>query len=529
MVDLLGTSIYPPHFLQRLHAFVSKALSGNAVHVTTIGGSVTAGLCGHGDGRSWPDYLFDYLEELFPGQVSSTNGAVPGSLSSYMAACVNVHVPLVTDLVLVEYSVNDMQKTHPLFMNEYRRAFERLLRKLLEYPNSPAVVLVHSYDWNGAPRGHFWSNLEREYVEFATFYDLPSLSLKAATFRQMVAGEAGYSVTPRSDDPDGLAGESFFADKIHPDTLTGARALGELAMHLVLKAKWEAEAAAAGREPAPRPGGSLGLGEGGGDAEQGAVVDRVLLPPPMIDGNHAAPNDRCFVGVPFQAAVRWHEGFEWENDSKTKTKKWGYIGTKPGSTLAFTFSSMASSRPVALVANMLGDGSDGPVVKVSGTTLKGKWNSKRTVEKEGEEEGDGVSTDGDEVLVQIVHLKSYEGMGSATVRCASGCTCKPSFVEGHQPTVGNSQLYLHDMYVTQAEACIVELVVNKAGEAGVATKVKVSGLIVCEEAGEQESAAKNAHHIDKTNDNAMRGGGVADVRGSKANKARATAAVRDLL
>jgi hypothetical protein len=31
--------------------------------------------------------------------------------------------------------------------SDWRRSFERLLRKLLQYPNNPAVVLLHSFRW----------------------------------------------------------------------------------------------------------------------------------------------------------------------------------------------------------------------------------------------------------------------------------------------------------------------------------------------------------------------------------------------
>lgn len=35
------------------------------------------------------------------------NGAVPGTLSSYMSVCHNVHVPKDADIIFVEYSIND--------------------------------------------------------------------------------------------------------------------------------------------------------------------------------------------------------------------------------------------------------------------------------------------------------------------------------------------------------------------------------------------------------------------------------------
>ena len=58
----------------RLKAVIAKLQTGQTVRVVTIGGSVTAGLHGVGDGHSWPDYLFNYLNDTWPGQVLGTNG-----------------------------------------------------------------------------------------------------------------------------------------------------------------------------------------------------------------------------------------------------------------------------------------------------------------------------------------------------------------------------------------------------------------------------------------------------------------------
>ena len=53
------------------------------------------------------------------------------------------------DVVVVDFAVNDRYPVFgPPFLNEPRRAFERLVRKLLSYPNRPAVVLLHAYAWN---------------------------------------------------------------------------------------------------------------------------------------------------------------------------------------------------------------------------------------------------------------------------------------------------------------------------------------------------------------------------------------------
>ncbi len=47
--------------------------------------------------------------------------------------------------MLVEYAVNDRYAPSKDWQDEERRAFERLVRKLLRLPRSPAVVLVNMF------------------------------------------------------------------------------------------------------------------------------------------------------------------------------------------------------------------------------------------------------------------------------------------------------------------------------------------------------------------------------------------------
>ncbi len=49
------------------------------------------------------------------------------------------------DLFLLEFAVNDDYRPTTDWEDENRRAFERLLRKLLQLPRRPAVALVHMY------------------------------------------------------------------------------------------------------------------------------------------------------------------------------------------------------------------------------------------------------------------------------------------------------------------------------------------------------------------------------------------------
>jgi hypothetical protein len=125
------------------------------------------------------------------GNVSIYNGAVAGTLSTFMSACVRNHLPEDVDLVLVEYAVNDLPGH--LLDSDQRMGFERLLRKVLNYPKRPAVVLVNTYQWFNV-KGSYWGNVEADFSEYASYYGLPTVSLKAAAHELMDTGADGFWV-----------------------------------------------------------------------------------------------------------------------------------------------------------------------------------------------------------------------------------------------------------------------------------------------------------------------------------------------
>lgn len=88
-----------------------------------LGGSISAGI-GAEDAPAWVDRLEQYLKDSYHKlagvNVTVNNGAVPGTTSAYMAACVNLHVPADTDIVVIEYSVNDEWVAEPPMDNAIR-------------------------------------------------------------------------------------------------------------------------------------------------------------------------------------------------------------------------------------------------------------------------------------------------------------------------------------------------------------------------------------------------------------------------
>eukprot|EP00798_Chlamydomonas_sp_ICE-L_P025393 gene25392-11057_t len=154
---------------------------------------------------------------MFGDRVSVHNGAVPGTTSAFMASCLKVHVPASADIVFVEYSINDKQQHElqgvpnlPAMDNHYRRPFERLLRKLLNYPNRPAVILLNAFKYHGDKQGtvtDYYNSAEGDFHEFGLYYGLPEISVKAGSFNPDALGDRMIhwsNPSPPAYNPDAL-------------------------------------------------------------------------------------------------------------------------------------------------------------------------------------------------------------------------------------------------------------------------------------------------------------------------------------
>ncbi len=84
----------------------------------------------------------------YRGRNIFVNGAQGGVGSDYFAGCWKEHVPLDSDLVLVELGINDLRDIRVM------ESYEMLLRSLLEMPSKPAIINIQcvriSIGWRGS-------------------------------------------------------------------------------------------------------------------------------------------------------------------------------------------------------------------------------------------------------------------------------------------------------------------------------------------------------------------------------------------
>ncbi|KAF8523701.1 hypothetical protein BU17DRAFT_43654 [Hysterangium stoloniferum] len=163
----------------RVHKVIRKALAGLPVTISVLGGSVSA--C-HGAGNEpispicYPSLFFQWWNEVFPHPASElTNGAVRRTNSAYFSFCHSHHIPDQTDLVILEFDVEDPNQP------EWLDYFELLVRSILVRPDSPAVVILGHF----SPQvqiSHGFAGPEFLHSVVAQYYDVPHISIKPVLY-----------------------------------------------------------------------------------------------------------------------------------------------------------------------------------------------------------------------------------------------------------------------------------------------------------------------------------------------------------
>ncbi|KAJ7201057.1 hypothetical protein GGX14DRAFT_658889 [Mycena pura] len=181
----------------RIQRMLNKALAGQPVTISIIGGSTSA--C-HGAGddhispKCYPSRFFQWWNTIFPHPASElTNGAMRRTNSEYFAFCSPHHIPDDTDLVIIELDTDDRADQEAL------DNFEILVRSILIRPDGPAVLLLGHFSPE-VHTAHGFAGPESIHNVVAQFYDVPHISVKPLLY------------TDYMRDPDSV--KKFYADPI---------------------------------------------------------------------------------------------------------------------------------------------------------------------------------------------------------------------------------------------------------------------------------------------------------------------------
>ncbi|KAI0033010.1 hypothetical protein K488DRAFT_78133 [Vararia minispora EC-137] len=195
----------------RVQKVIHKALLGQPVTISVIGGSVSA--C-HGAGDDpistdcYPHKFFDWWNTIFPHPASElTNGAMRRTNSEYFSFCNAHHLPDYTDLVIIELDTDDKGDKETL------DHFELLVRSILLRSDSPAIILLGHFSPQIQQQNGF-SGPETWHSVVAQYYDVPHVSTKSALYGPYMSSPIAtqqYYVDPILANS---AGHSILADML---------------------------------------------------------------------------------------------------------------------------------------------------------------------------------------------------------------------------------------------------------------------------------------------------------------------------
>lgn len=194
----------------RLDKVLKKLSNGEKVTIAAIGGSITEGAGASKTEECYVSRFIAGLKERYPdADITFVNAGVGGTPSAlgvirYERDVTNV-LGQNPDLVLVEFAVNDYGEPTG------GRAYESMVRSVLEKDNEPAVMLVFSVfktKWN----------MQDTYKPIGELYGLPMVSIKNGV-------KAAYSLEKLTDD-------MFFSDEYHP-TSFGHKIMSDSLLYVI--------------------------------------------------------------------------------------------------------------------------------------------------------------------------------------------------------------------------------------------------------------------------------------------------------
>lgn len=164
---------------ERIVQIMRRAREGEGITLGFIGGSITHGSLSSRQSNSYAAMVYDWFEQTFkPTPIHYKNAAIGGTDSVYGVHRMRTDLLIAKpDIVIVEFSVNDMDVDH------VELAYEAMLVRLLMEPQKPGVIIVNTM---------FYSNGENRqdvHNKIALKYNLPIISVKNGLWDQIEAGK----------------------------------------------------------------------------------------------------------------------------------------------------------------------------------------------------------------------------------------------------------------------------------------------------------------------------------------------------
>ena len=183
-INFYESSIYSMGNTYRLTKKLEAAENGEKLTMAYLGGSIT-------EGKKYSSPFSNYVKSTFAnGGFTEVNAGLSGTSS--VVGLVRSEENIVSknpDIVFIEFSVND----HEDIM--YKKSFESVIKKFLDLPNEPAVIILIN-----RAKGGFSS--QKQMIPVGENFDVPIISMDNALTK---AFNSGFLTTG-----------DYFSDEYHP-------------------------------------------------------------------------------------------------------------------------------------------------------------------------------------------------------------------------------------------------------------------------------------------------------------------------
>lgn len=179
--------------LQPLKTLFKRAEEGDTLTISFIGGSITQGCLATAEERQYTHRIHEWFCQKFPkASFTYLNAPVGGTDSQFGVARVEQDIlEKNPDFLIVEFTVND--KNEPFYMETY----EGLVRKVLSWPEAPAVLLLMNCMYDGQ------GSAQEQHLPVAVGYNLPCVSMRESFLAEVEAGR--------------MTSQDLTVDNLHPN------------------------------------------------------------------------------------------------------------------------------------------------------------------------------------------------------------------------------------------------------------------------------------------------------------------------
>lgn len=194
---------------RKLAACMARAARGEELTIGFLGGSITQGSLASAEDKTYAYRVYRWWCDAFlQAEFHYVNGGIGGTCSCFGAArAVGDLLMYQPDVVVVDFSVNDKGKT-PEEESFYQETYEGLLRRIVSWPSSPAVLVLNNVYYDSG------KTMQDRHNAVAEHYRVPFVSIKDSIYRKMKEGR--YSL------------EELTPDGLHPNDLGHELVAGEV-------------------------------------------------------------------------------------------------------------------------------------------------------------------------------------------------------------------------------------------------------------------------------------------------------------